>query len=127
MRSRTGTTTPKEEAEYDALNKMKWKDDDFKQSLHDNSDFKQIYLSVYKYQSHVKDHMDDESTATMVQEIEKGLEHRVVFAVRQRRFVTKLHTTGSLAYSDSTWEEATEELEAVSRIIVWRWDSKEMV
>jgi hypothetical protein len=53
-----------------------------------------------------------------------GASFTVLFAVRQRIFVTYLENEGLLANSALAWEDATSELSEASNIVWSRWLAK---
>lgn len=62
----------------------------------------------------------------ILQEIENALVHRLLFAVRQMRFVTYLENEGLLANSTKAWEESTSQLDEASKI-VWGFHAKRLL
>lgn len=108
-----------DEQEYETLNRMKAKDVAFKNSLYNDQELQDIYGSIYTRELKVSFYTDERSLS-MVQQIEDGLENRVAFAVRQRRFVAELYKKGQLAYDASAWNDASLELIRTHRIAsIW--------
>jgi hypothetical protein len=108
---------------------MKSVDDDFKMKLYLEKDLKRLFLSRHTDQISSKDittEVEKQVQEKQVQEIEDALVHRLLFAVRQRRLVTKLVNKGLLANSETAWCNATFELDLTSKI-VWCWHTKRLL
>jgi hypothetical protein len=108
-----------------ALRDMKSADDAFKTKLHYDGVLKRCFALVYEYTNSPKDFTTD-AAKKILQEIKNALVHRLLFAVRQRRFVTHLENRGLLANSAMAWEGATSELRETSNSL-WTWHTKRLI
>jgi hypothetical protein len=107
------------EQEVRELEVMKLKDDTFKIKLRTDAFLGYAFGMVLACTGGPK-HFTSDSSKRTLQEIENALVHRLLFAVRQRRLVTKLENKGLLANSALAWKDATSALDEASKIVfIW--------
>jgi hypothetical protein len=109
---------------YNLIN-MKSVDDAFKTKLHYNKVFKHNFVWIHTCMISLES-LTTDASKMILQEIESALVHRLLFAVRQRRLVTKLENKGLLANSETAWYNATFELNLTSKIVRC-WHTKRLL
>jgi hypothetical protein len=101
------------------LKAMKLQDNTFKRKLRTDDNLWCAFGSVFTCQVGPRNFTSDASKKRL-KEIEDALVHRLLFAVRQRRLVTKLENKELLANSALAWKDATSELNEASKIVfIW--------